>query len=111
MSAKRSAFTQLSGLLPHIFSEIQQADRARLAIIKDGWSRIVGPVLARHTQPQELKHGTLTVSTQDPQWKTEFQALAPLVLQKMNALLGRRSIRYCAVRLQTEPRAPVSAKR
>lgn len=56
------------------------------------WDDIVGAEIASRCQPLSLRAGTLKVRTQSAAWASELKYLAPQILRRLNAELGRQMV-------------------
>lgn len=52
--------------------------------IRDLWTEIAGDVLAAHTEPVQLKGGTLAVICDSPAWVQQIGILGPAVAEKVH---------------------------
>ncbi|MFQ5744697.1 MAG: DciA family protein [Acidobacteriota bacterium] len=66
---------------------------ARSAILCRIWSRAVGPAVARRTEAHGLADGVLRVEVLDTAWGKVLEEMAPELLAKLNAALGRPLVR------------------
>lgn len=88
-----SRWRQRSGGDPRRVGEsVQEAARLfgaggamELALLRDAWESVVGPVLASHTRPLSLERGVLVVGTDDGAWASELRFHASTVVGR-----GRR---------------------
>ena len=61
------------------------------------WSAAVGMAVDRVTRVK-LEHGILIVDTASPQWSRELQRSSGVILPRLQALLGKDTIRKIEVR-------------
>ncbi len=73
------------------------------------WDRTVGPAIARHARPLSLRGSKLTLIVDSPAWMQQLSLMKPEIRDKLNAGLGRESIREITLRLG-EITAPESEK-
>jgi predicted nucleic acid-binding Zn ribbon protein len=59
----------------------------------DLWERAVGPPIALHTIPENLKRGSLYVLVSSPGWLHQLQFLKEEIRSKLNKLAGREEFR------------------
>jgi predicted nucleic acid-binding Zn ribbon protein len=78
------------------------------------WEKSVGPVIARHAQPQIVRGKKLTLVVDSPAWMQQLSLLKPQIVEKVNRNLGKETIKDIMLRLgevesRTEPseRPPV----
>jgi Dna[CI] antecedent DciA-like protein len=64
------------------------------------WEEIVGPEVAARSQPLSLRDGVLRIQTDSPAWAAEVRYLAPELLRRANAALGRELARELKVSLR-----------
>ena len=68
------------------------------------WEDIVGPEVAARSQPLSLREGVLRIQTDSPAWAAEVRYLAPELLRRANAALGRELARELKVSLRSSSR-------
>ena len=74
------------------------------------WPAVIGPALAATTTPQKLSSGTLTLACSGPV-AMELTHLAPQIIQRINAHLGRQAVeRLRFVQNHTANARPAAAK-
>lgn len=61
------------------------------------WKAAVGPALARVTDARLLETSVLEVTVADPHWRREVRRLAPLIRERLAALLGPDTVTQVAV--------------
>lgn len=71
------------------------------------WPDVVGPALARVSEPLFLDQGTLVVRVGSPTWRTELHHLLPTLLERLNRELDAplQAIRLVARRPAGGPAA------
>lgn len=57
------------------------------------WPAIVGPDVAAKCRPTGLKNGVLKVRTSSAAWASEFRYLAPEMIKRVNAELGKQVVK------------------
>jgi len=57
------------------------------------WSATVGPTIAAHARPAQLRRGVLVVSVDGPEWMQELQYVKRELCTKLNARLGSPVVR------------------
>ncbi len=63
------------------------------------WKEVVGPLLAAKSSPSAFRNGLLTVSVRTHAWVQELQLRKPLLIERIDAVLGPglvRDIRFAA---------------
>ncbi len=63
------------------------------------WTKTVGPVIAQHAQPQQLRGKKLTLVVDSPAWMQQLSLLRPEIMGKMNKELGTAAIDAIALKL------------
>ncbi len=56
------------------------------------WAEFVGDVNAAHTKPERYEAGVLTVRAESTTWATALTTMAPLVVAKLNDILGAKTV-------------------
>jgi predicted nucleic acid-binding Zn ribbon protein len=57
------------------------------------WATTVGPVIAAHARPTQLRRGVLVVTVDGPEWMHELQYLKADLAAKLNQRLGASVVR------------------
>jgi hypothetical protein len=94
----------VSALLPAITRPALKKHGPALGSLVADWEAVVGPELARQTEPMKLAQGTLTLGCAGPV-ALEMQHLAPQILERVNAHLSNGA----AVRLRLVQRTSARA--
>ncbi len=68
------------------------------------WPQIVGPELAEHSAPEAFDSGVLVVRTSSTAWATQLRALAPLLVAKLNEIVGDGAVARVDVRGPDAPK-------
>jgi predicted nucleic acid-binding Zn ribbon protein len=89
----RASLDQLAGKLG-----VPPADV--ISVVFSKWDEVVGDEIARHTEPESLAHGTLTVAVDDARWATQLRWLAPKLTKRLNQEVGDEVIRAFEVHLR-----------
>lgn len=63
------------------------------------WEKSVGPVIARHAQPQAVRGKKLTLVVDSPAWMQQLSLLKPEIMEKVNSTLGKEAIKDITLRL------------
>ncbi len=63
------------------------------------WDRTVGPAIARHARPASLRGNRLLLVVDSPAWMQQLSLMKPELRDKLNAGLGRESVREITLRL------------
>ena len=65
------------------------------------WSATVGPTIAAHAKPAQLRRGVLVVHVDGPEWMQELQYMKRELCAKLNARLGTPVVRELYLMLAT----------
>jgi len=63
-----------------------------LAEVQRVWPGVVGEAIAREAAPVSERGGTVTVSCRAAVWAQELDLMAPMVVARVNAALGREAV-------------------
>ena len=63
------------------------------------WEKSVGPVIARHAQPQAVRGKKLTLIVDSPAWMQQLSLLKPEIMKKVNSILGKEAVKEITLRL------------
>ena len=63
------------------------APQTLLAEVLRNWPEAVGAPIASEARPSAERNGTLTVSCSAAVWAQELDLMAPIILERLNALL------------------------
>ena len=63
------------------------------------WEKAVGPVIARHAQPQAVRGKKLALVVDSPAWMQQLSLLKPQLVEKVNSTLGKDAINGITLRL------------
>lgn len=97
----------LASLLPAITRPALRKHGPALGSLVADWSAVVGPALAEVTEPVRLTQGTLTLACAGPV-ALELQHVAPQILERVNAHLGRPAAQRLRI-VQRPARRPASS--
>lgn len=89
----------MAKLVPGVMKRLGLAERVHQAQVFHQWSQIVGQDIARHAQPVALKNGILTVHVDHPTWHHALLPMKPLVLQRVQNLIGKTAVRNIVFRI------------
>jgi predicted nucleic acid-binding Zn ribbon protein len=79
------------------------ADRVAQARVISDWPGLVGPQIAKVTEPMSITpQGTLFVAVTTNAWMTELSMLEPDLLRRVNERTGRLSIKRIRWQLQRQ---------
>lgn len=94
MEKKKRAPKKLGDVMTDVLSKSGIADRVAQANVIPEWRNLVGPQIARVTEPLSVTpQGTLFVAVTTNAWMTELSLMEPDLLRRLNQKTGRLSIR------------------
>ena len=95
MTAPRKRKPQkLGDVMSGMLSKSGIADRVAQAAVIPNWPALVGPQIARVTEPMSVTpQGTLFVAVTTNAWMTELSLMEPELLRRLNERTGRLKIR------------------
>ncbi len=95
MSApKKRRPEKLGAVMKGMLSKSGIADRIAQAAVIPDWPALVGPQIARVTEPMSVTpQGTLFVAVTTNAWMTELSLMEPELLRRLNERTGRLKIR------------------
>jgi len=100
---KRRTPRKLDDVMRDVLSRTGIADRVAQANVIPEWSSLVGPQIARVTQPLSVTtQGTLFVAVTTNAWMTELSLMEPDLLRRLNQRTGRLSIRKIRWQIQRQ---------
>jgi hypothetical protein len=57
------------------------------------WEEVVGPQIAARTRPIRIREGVLEINVDQPTWRQQLQLMKPKILARLNAELGKATIK------------------
>lgn len=100
---------ELGALVPRLTRPAFRKKSPESAQILADWPALAGPALAAMAEPVRLSAGTLTLACSGPV-AMELGLMAPVLVERLNAALGRAAIRKLAF-VQRAPRLAAPAPR
>ena len=79
--------------------------------LKNRWSEIVGPELARHAVPEALRHGELSLIVASAVWSQEILALQGELLEQIRERMRSPAVQKLRVRIGRVPAPPPEKQR
>ncbi len=86
MTSYRRSPRPLSFALDRVRDELEP--ESLLAEVQRAWRGAVGAAIAGEAQPTSERRGVVTVSCSASVWAQELDLMAPLILDRLNELLG-----------------------
>jgi hypothetical protein len=99
----------LSAVLPALVRPAFRGRTAATALVLADWPAIVGPAYAPRTTPLRLVSGTLTIGCSGP-LAMELQHVAPALIERVNAHLGRVAVTRLRFVQTAPPPMPATAR-
>jgi predicted nucleic acid-binding Zn ribbon protein len=94
MKDKKRKPETLGNILANVLDQSGLAQRVEQASIIPDWPKLVGPQIAKVTEPQSISaNGTLFVHVTTNAWMNELSLLEPELLRSLNAGEGRIPVR------------------
>jgi len=94
MERKKRPPKKLGEVMSDVLSQSGIADRVAQAKVIPEWLSLVGPQIARVTEPLAVTpQGTLFVAVTTNAWMTELSLMEPDLLRRLNQRTGRLSIK------------------
>jgi predicted nucleic acid-binding Zn ribbon protein len=91
---KKARPRRIGDVVKEVLSRSGLGDRVAQAAVIPEWPAIVGPQIARISEPLSVtKQGTLFVAVTTNAWMTELSLLEPDLLKRLNERAGRLQIR------------------
>ena len=85
---------QLGDVMSDLLKQAGIAERIAQAAVIPEWPRLVGPQIARVTEPLSITpQGTLFVAVTTNAWMTELSLMEPELLRRLNERTGNLQIR------------------
>ena len=85
---------KLGDVMSDVLKRSGIADRVAQATVIPDWPSLVGPQIARVTEPLSITpQGTLFVAVTTNAWMTELSLMEPDLLRRLNERTGRLQIR------------------
>jgi predicted nucleic acid-binding Zn ribbon protein len=93
-SSKKRRPQKLGDVVSGVLSQAGLSDRVAQAAVIPEWPALVGPQIARVTEPLSVtRQGTLFVAVTTNGWMTELSLMEPDLLRRLNQRTGRLQIR------------------
>ncbi len=94
MTQKKRKPKKLGDVMSDVLKDSGIADRIAQASVIPDWLDLVGPQIARVTEPMSVtRQGTLFVAVTTNSWMTELSLMEPELLRRLNQRTGRLAIR------------------
>jgi predicted nucleic acid-binding Zn ribbon protein len=94
MERKKQRPKKLGDVMGEVLSTSGISDRIAQASIIPDWPALVGPQIAKVTEPLSItRQGTLFVAVTTNAWMTELSLMEPALLRRLNERAGRLEIK------------------
>jgi predicted nucleic acid-binding Zn ribbon protein len=97
--SKRPSMQSLSHVLVKVLKSLDLDKALIQADILKHWEAVVGPSVAVHAYPEQIRSDKLYVRVDTSVWLQELTLLKPSLIEKLNAVLGDHVIRDMILRL------------
>ena len=85
--------------LPGVFEAIDASPEVKEAFVYAAWKRVAGAQLTERTVPFSLNEKRLVIAVADKTWQRNLESLAPQLLFRVNAMLGRPLVEFLEFRI------------
>ena len=72
-------------ILRDVMEGLEQPQCENMLILRDAWPELVGPQIARHSQPLSLEYFTLRIGVDHPGWMPELKRTERLLLHQLQS--------------------------
>ena len=94
MERKKQRPKQVRDVMKDVLAQSGIADRVAQASVIPEWAALVGPQIAKVTEPLSVTaQGTLFVAVTTNAWMTELSLMEPDLLRRLNRGTGRLAIK------------------
>lgn len=99
---RRRGLTPISGAMDSLTARLAPA--TLLAEVQRAWPEAAGETFAAHGAPWAEREGEVTVACPEAVWAQELDLMSELVVERLNAALGRPAVRRLRVQARPVPR-------
>ncbi len=80
---------EIGKILPAVLKKrIQQGGPGTLGLLAPFWPQVAGKPIAQHAQPVAFEAGTLTLTTDCPNWAAQLREMKEEIRAEINSFLG-----------------------
>ena len=90
---------QLFGAIPSVLSGLVTNDKSDEAVVFAAWKHCAGDLLKTRTAAVEFFENRLVVAVADETWARHLEDLSPQMLYKLNASLGKGTVKFIEFRI------------
>lgn len=94
---------RLGSLVGRLLDDRGWSDQAREGTLFGRWAELVGPQIAAHCRPEQLRDGELLLIADTTAWATQLRLLVPKLQARLAAELGSNLIRRIRVQGPVAP--------
>ena len=94
----------LQGCVPAVLAKLLNCQPHSSAKVLFAWRAAVGNAISRATKINLTPRGTLEVRTTSQHWRKELQRSKPVILGRLQAMLGHRRVTHLTVTAHVEDR-------
>ncbi len=88
-SLERTHMEEIGKILPAVLKKrIQQGGPGTLGLLAPFWPQVAGKPIAQHAQPVAFEAGTLTLTTDCPNWAAQLREMKEEIRAEINSFLG-----------------------
>jgi predicted nucleic acid-binding Zn ribbon protein len=88
----------IQAVLPRVLAGIFRQGPLSQAKLEAAWRIAVGDALSRVSQVRLLSDGVVEIHAADQRWHPELKRSSPLILSRLNALLGANGVKQLALK-------------
>ena len=90
---------EVGKLIPFVFrKQVRRTEPFLLEILVPLWPRIVGRVMARHSQPAAFEAGILTLTTDCATWSSQLRQMTEEIRAEVNSFLGQPVVKKLRIK-------------
>jgi len=102
---------RLFGAIPEVLKGLGADPGASDALVFAAWRQCAGPLIVDRTEPLEYFESRLVIAVSDATWRAHLEDLSPQIVARLNAALGRGSVKFIEFRIHPEAFRRTRAKR
>lgn len=84
--ARKDGFVSVGDVVARLTGSIREDPRGKARFLGLTWAKAVGNHIAKHSEPDRLMRGVLTVRVDSPTWSSELLHMKPTVLAKIQEI-------------------------
>lgn len=95
---RKSNLIKLGDAIQQLFKEEKLDEKYSIFAIRNGWEKIVGPTVAKHTTQINFNSSVLFVSIDSPVIRNEVSYAKDAIIEKVNKFTGKRMVKELIVK-------------